>query len=62
MEKTYNPQEMDAAAVAAEQELIQYGADWGLEEISRWWSTWYLRAGHKRLGRLLVKIAKEERS
>lgn len=30
-----------------------------LGELLLWWVKWYLSAGHKRLGRILVKISKE---
>lgn len=29
--------------------------------VAEWWVKWYMKAGHKRLGRILVKIAKEAR-
>jgi hypothetical protein len=49
--------EMDAAAREAEKDLATLDQA-AVEAIAAWWSKWYLTAGHKRLGRLLVKIAK----
>lgn len=61
---------MDAAAVLAQAELekflnsipdyteskhIQFGA----RAILHWFERWYLGAGHRRLGRMLVQKAKE---
>jgi hypothetical protein len=34
---------------------------WNARDIAVWWSRWYLKAGHKRLGRALVEIAKRGR-
>jgi len=51
--------EMDAAAQEAEKELA--GLDQtAVKTLATWWQKWYLRAGHKRLGRLMVKIAKQK--
>ena len=49
--------EMDAAAGEAEKDLatLDQGA---VKVIATWWLKWYMTAGHKRLGRILVKIAK----
>jgi hypothetical protein len=52
--------EMDAHAKEAAEELKKLNQA-SVEEVAAWWYNWYLRAGHKRLGRLLVKIAKDER-
>jgi hypothetical protein len=49
--------EMDAAARKAEEELATLDQA-TVETIAAWWLKWYLTAGHKRLGRLLVRIAK----
>ena len=51
--------EMDAAAVEAEKELSTLDQA-AVEIVAAWWAKWYLKAGHKRLGRLLVKIAKSK--
>lgn len=49
--------EMDAAAREAEKDLATLDQA-VVETIAAWWLKWYITAGHKRLGRLLVKIAK----
>jgi len=54
-------EEMDKAAQAAEKELrqrLEAGAAPALY-VAEWWARWYMQAGHKRLGRLMVKIAGE---
>lgn len=52
--------EFDEAAEVAEkeyrEEIIENGS---AEDVAHWWKKHYLKAGHKRLGRILVKIAKE---
>lgn len=30
-----------------------------VKSMAAWWTKWYLKAGHKRLGRLLVDISKQ---
>ncbi|MGA2973467.1 MAG: hypothetical protein ABSE39_12720 [Candidatus Bathyarchaeia archaeon] len=49
--------EMDAAAREAEKDLATIDQA-AVETIAAWWLKWYMAAGHKRLGRLLVRIAK----
>jgi len=46
----------EAAAVAAE-ELKKLPPD-QVKVVADWWAKHYMSAGHKRLGRLLVAIAK----
>ena len=46
----------DAAAVAAE-ELKKLPAE-QVKLVADWWAKFYMTAGHKRLGRLLVAISK----
>ncbi len=48
---------MDAAAEEAEKDLGTLDRA-AVETIAAWWLKWYMTAGHKRLGRLLVRIAK----
>ena len=50
--------EMDEAAKAAEKELLECFDDWSARALAKWWAKWYLKAGHKRLGRLLVDLNK----
>lgn len=51
-------EEMDAAAKQAEEELKQLDQK-TIDAVAEWWAKWYLKAGHKRLGRILVKKYKE---
>lgn len=55
--RPYDPEEMDKAAEVAEKELE------GMPQtvvipLARWFASHYLKAGHKRLGRILVGVAK----
>jgi len=49
--------EMDEAANQAEEEIKQIPKE-NLKIVADWWRKWYGTAGHKRLGRLLLKYAK----
>ena len=51
--------EMDAAAKEAEKDLATLDQA-TVQTIAAWWSKWYLKAGHKRLGRIMVKLAKKK--
>jgi hypothetical protein len=51
--------EMDAAAEEAEKELATLDQA-AVKTMAAWWHKWYMRAGHKRLGRLMVKVAKQK--
>jgi len=61
-ELTYKPDgastlgEMDESAVQAEAELATLPAE-AVATIATWWKNHYMKAGHKRLGRVLVKQA-----
>jgi hypothetical protein len=50
--------EMDEAAKKAEEELKQKIDVWTARDLVLWWTNWYMISGHKRLGRILVSIAK----
>jgi hypothetical protein len=54
--------EMDEAAELAENELDQNLENWSTTDIISWWSRWYMRTGHKRLGRALVARGKKHSS
>jgi len=58
MSKEFNPQEMDNAAAEAEEDLNNL-PDEVVNPMAEWWYKWFMKAGHKRLGRILVNIAKE---
>jgi hypothetical protein len=49
---------MDADAIRARRELEPNLDSWRARDVVDWWNRWYLRAGHKRLGRALVELAK----
>ena len=56
-------QAMDSAATDAEQaldELLTQDEPATAQDLVDWWYSWYMKAGHKRLGRLLVQVAKEK--
>ena len=46
--------EMDAAATVAEAELKP---EMTLAEVAQWWKRHFAKAGHKRLGRAILKLA-----
>lgn len=49
---------MDAAAVDAKKEFDELPIE-ARKIISSWALKWYLKAGHKRLGRIMTSFAKE---
>ncbi len=51
--------EMDSAAEEAEKDLATLDQA-AVEAVAAWWLKWYMKAGHKRLGRLMVKVAKKK--
>lgn len=53
--------EFDIAAEQAKQELIQNIDKWTAKEAAGWWSRWFLKAGHKRLGRIFVETTKPKK-
>lgn len=53
-------EDMDSAALQARSELNRHLAEWRTKEIAQWWRRWYMRAGHKRLGRVLLDIANQD--
>jgi len=56
-EKSNMMVEMDKAAQEAEKELKAMSQHMTVP-IARWWQKHYLKAGHKRLGRIMVAHAK----
>ena len=54
----FDPQAMDTAALEAKHELDDLPTE-QVAAMAEWWHKWYLTAGHKRLGRILVNIGKE---
>ena len=51
--------QMDADAFEARKELEQHLDQWQAKDVALWCKRWYLKAGHKRLGRILVDAAKK---
>ena len=49
---------MDEAAAQAQTELEQNIDNLSARDIITWWSKWYMKTGHKRLGRILVAMGK----
>ena len=50
---------MDVAAEEAEKDLETLDRA-AVETLAAWWLKWYMKAGHKRLGRIMVKLAKSK--
>jgi len=51
---------MDEAAIKAEQELRQMTQEpLSIIEFFAWYQAWYMLAGHRRLGRVIVRVGKE---
>ena len=53
-------QAMDSAAVDAENDAAENVPGEALQEVANWWSRWYMKAGHKRLARVLLQYASKE--
>lgn len=51
-------EDMDGAADIAENDLKKIFSKDEIKKFSEWWARHYLKAGHKRLGRMLVAISK----
>jgi predicted ATPase len=52
-------QQMDEAASKALAEIKESISSWSANDLIKWWRKWYLKAGHKRLGRILVALDKK---
>jgi uncharacterized protein (DUF305 family) len=56
------PNSFDAEALKAEAELkplveaLTPEQKQAIAKLQQWWSRWYMKAGHKRLGRLINNI------
>jgi len=59
MFKPMTLEEMDEAAKQAEEDLKNLDQK-SVETVANWWISWYMKAGHKRLGRILVKKFKKK--
>ena len=51
--------QMDEAAAQAQSEFKGKEDQWSAKDLIDWWTKWYLKAGHKRLGRILVSIGEK---
>jgi hypothetical protein len=60
MDKAQTMAKMEADAVAAKADLdiktINASGD-GVKGVANWMKRWYLRAGYKRLSRILIEVA-----
>lgn len=45
---------MDEAATLAAAEFNKDYVNWSARALALWWAKWYMKAGHKRLGRILL--------
>jgi hypothetical protein len=50
------PKMDEAAYDDAAPELEQNWKSWNVQQLAMWWLRWYPRAGHRRLGRMLMEI------
>lgn len=47
---------MDQAAEEARKDLPQDIKTWNAAQLADWWKKWYMKAGHRKLGRIIVKL------
>jgi len=46
---------MDEMDAAAEQAAKEFQVTWTAEELAKWLKKWYMKAGYKRLNRIIFK-------
>lgn len=51
---------MDEAAFEAKTELLDEFDNWTAADVAAWWERHFRAAGHRRLGRALVDVAKKK--
>lgn len=51
----FDAEAMNHAATEAEKELDEFEDLVAVAKLADWWKKWYLTAGHKRLGRVLLQ-------
>ncbi len=56
-ETTFNPAAMNQAAAQAEKAFKSCRT---AKDVCAWFAEWYLKTGHKRLGRFLIAQAQKE--
>ena len=54
-------QSMDKAATDAEDDAMENIPGDAMHIVADWWQSWYMKAGHKRLARVLLQYASEKR-
>jgi hypothetical protein len=52
-------EQMDKDALSAREELERQLNGWQAKDVALWWKRWYMKAGHKRLGRILVDLSRK---
>ncbi len=52
-------EQMDADCLEARKDLERHLDEWQAKDVAVWCKRWYMRAGYKRLGRVLVDLAKK---
>jgi len=62
MSEQLTPEEMDTNAKQAQDVLISITekTEVTVFDVAEWWSDWYLKCGHKRLGRVLLRFKPEK--
>lgn len=53
---------MDAAAQSARLELEANWRQWSAVAVGDWWRRWFGKAGHNRLGRVLMEVTGQSRT
>jgi len=53
--------QMDEAAEQARIELDSNIDHLTARDVAAWWVKWYMKAGHKRLGRILVGLGRKKK-
>jgi hypothetical protein len=56
----YTPDQMETMSVSANEEL-QGLSESDVSKVADWWKSWFLKVGHKRLGRALIKKSTSSR-
>jgi len=51
----YTPEDMANFATEAQNELIDIEDD-AIKALGAWWDKWFMKAGHRRLGRILLEV------
>jgi len=54
-----NKEGMDEAAGSAEKEFVENYDKWVKKDVLDWFYRWYLKAGYKRLGKIVIQYLKE---